>query len=386
MKLTKKYFIRIFIILLIYTIALLLIFNFLTSTWVIFFFSAILILILALNLYFFLQNTFKPVAELDDLLKKLLNKDNYSFLKLNKFHNFNNISRNLEEIDYLLKKYESKLSSHKEGFYNVIDTINEAMWMQDSKGVITVCNRKFSDLIQTEEPAGEYFWNVIQNYNLYQFVDSIFQKPQNSLKEIEIGKSHYLCSASYSKVSGIVVFILYNVTEIKKLEMLKKDFVLNISHELRTPLTSIKGFLETLEPELKGEQVQYLTIIKRNTDRLIRIVQDLLTLSQLEHDHSLEIETIRTEDICKQLQTIFEPRTREKGIELKLLCSDTLKKFKADKFKLEQVFINLMDNAVKYTESGEISFKISQTPTALVFEISDTGIGIPQEHQERIFF
>jgi two-component system, OmpR family, phosphate regulon sensor histidine kinase PhoR len=385
MNLTKKYFIRIFIILLIYTIALALIFYFFASTWVLILFSAILFLILTLSLYFFLQNTFKPLAELDDLLKKLLKKENFSFLNLNKFHNFNNISRNLEEIDYLLKKYESKLSSHKEGFYNVIDTINEAMWMQDSKGVITVCNRKFSDLIKTAEPAGEYFWNVIQNYNLYQFVDAIFQKPQNYLKEIEIEKSHYLCSASYSLVSGMVVFILYNVTEIKKLEMLKKDFVLNISHELRTPLTSIKGFLETLEPELKGEQVQYLKIIKRNTDRLIRIVQDLLTLSQLEHDHSLEIETIQTEDICKQLQTIFEPKTREKGIELILLCSTELKKFKADKFKLEQVFINLLDNAVKYTEAGKISFKISHTPTTLIFEISDTGIGIPQEHQERIF-
>jgi two-component system phosphate regulon sensor histidine kinase PhoR len=348
-------------------------------------FAALLFIIFALVIYYFVRDTFQPIGQLDDMLHSLLKKEPYSFLALSKFRVFNNISRNLEEIDYLLKKYEKKLSRHKVGFYGVIDTINEAMWMQNEKGIITVSNNKFQQLVENQEVNDQYFWNVITNYDLYMLVDSIFKQPRNILQELQIAGIYYLCSVSYSIETNVLIFILYNINEIKKLEMMKKDFVLNISHELRTPLTSIKGFLETLEPELESEQLQYLNIIKRNTDRLISIVNDLLTLSRLEHDTSLELETIKIDEMLSQLHDIFRSKASAKGIELHFTNPDKIPTFRADKFKMEQVLINLLDNSLKYTEQGIISFNLRKEQNNLIFEISDTGIGIPAEHQARIF-
>ncbi len=385
MNLTKKYFFRISSALLIYSIIVILLILKLEPLFAAIILAALLFIIFGVALFYMIRNTYQPLTELDSTLQKILKKESYSFLSLNKFRLFSNISRNLEEITYLLNKYEKKLSLHKVGFYGVIDTINEAMWMQNEKGMITVSNSKFRQLVQNQEVNDQYFWNVISDHNLFRMVDSVFKQPGNILQELQIENSHYLCSASYSEESHILIFILYDINEIKKLEMIKKDFVLNISHELRTPLTSIKGFLETLEPELKGDQVQYIQIIKRNTDRLINIVNDLLNLSRLEHDKSLEIEQINIEELFGQLHDIFSARVRKKGIELIFQNQANTASFRADKFKMEQVFINLLDNAVKYTDQGEVTCSISQQEDQMIISVTDTGLGIPSEHQERIF-
>lgn len=385
MNLTKKYYIRAILTVLFYSLLVILLILELKPLYVAIIFSVLLFLILALIIYYFMRDTFEPIGELDDLLTKMLKEGQYSFLSLGKFRLFSNISRNLEEVDYLLKKYEKKLSRHKVGFYGVIDTINEAMWMQNEKGVITVSNSKFKQLIQNQEATDQYFWNVITNYNLYTLVDAIFKEPRNILQELEIDDVYYLCSVSYSQETNALIFILYNINELKKLEMMKKDFVLNISHELRTPLTSIKGFLETLEPELEGDQVQYLQIIKRNTDRLINIVNDLLNLSRLEHDRSLEIEEINVPEMFSQLHDVFATKVGKKKIDLNFANPQNIVSFQADKFKMEQVFINLLDNAVKYTEEGYVSLSATSENNRLIFTVKDTGLGIPAEHQERIF-
>jgi two-component system phosphate regulon sensor histidine kinase PhoR len=183
-----------------------------------------------------------------------------------------------------------------------------------------------------------------------------------------------------------MVAVLYNITELKNLERVKKDFIANISHELRTPLTAIKGFVETLEEEEEIRNVQYLEIIKRHTDRLMHIVNDLLLLSELEQPESaFVIENINLASLAENILKVFEQGAREKGIQLKLVARKDLKTIQADPFKLEQMFINLLDNAIKYTEKGEVSVSLGQGDFKSIIEIKDTGIGIPASHLPRIF-
>jgi two-component system phosphate regulon sensor histidine kinase PhoR len=159
-----------------------------------------------------------------------------------------------------------------------------------------------------------------------------------------------------------------------------------MSHELRTPLTAIKGFVETLEEEEEIKNVQYLEIIKRYTDRLMNIVNDLLVLSELEQTGStLVLENVNLASLAENILKVFEQGSKEKGIQLKLVAGKDLKIIKADPFKLEQMFINLLDNAIKYTERGEVSIALKQTDSQSIIEISDTGIGIPASHLPRIF-
>ena len=162
-------------------------------------------------------------------------------------------------------------------------------------------------------------------------------------------------------------------------------FIVNVSHELRTHLTAIKGYVETLEEETKGEARHYLKIIKKHTERLINIVQDLLLLSELEEKGLTQIkEKVNLEETAKNVFKIFEQKAKEKGLELNLICEGTLV-VKGDPFKLEQMFINLIDNAIKYTEEGEVSVSLKETNKEVIVKVKDTGLGIPKEHLDRIF-
>ncbi len=180
--------------------------------------------------------------------------------------------------------------------------------------------------------------------------------------------------------------------ELKNAEIVKRDFATNVSHELRTPLTAIKGFAETLEDEVDPKSRRHVDIIRVHTDRLITIVQDLLTLSEIEEkEANLEFEDVNIVELLENVKNLFTEKIIEKGLELKFVIDENIPHLKADSFKLEQMFINLIDNAVKYTEKGGITISIKQVPEVLpqnefvVFEIMDTGIGISEKYLIRIF-
>ena len=334
--------------------------------------------------FFYSYSIVKPVEKLNYQIKKIAEGD-YSELKYPSRHEYSPIFNNLGAISKKLQKYEDKLSKQKEGFYAIIESIKEAIWIQDEKGLIQTYNTSFANLVQQEDIKNQFFWNVIRNKKIYDIVDENFKKPDSRTEEIEFNSRHFLFSTSYSNFSKETVFILYDITEFRQLETMKKDFVLSVSHELRTPLTSIKGYLETFETDLDDEHKNYLEIMKRNTDRLIHIVNDLLTLSKLEHDKTLEKENIVIVDFLENILKIFSHRIHAKGFGLKIEHNIQKTLMQADRFKLEQVFINLIDNAVKYTDEGEIIITIDDDETNLIFRISDSGNGIAEEHLSRLF-
>ena len=333
---------------------------------------------------FYSYSIIKPVEKLNDQIDKIADGD-FSELKFPTNQEYSPIFNNLHSISKKLKKYEAKLSKQKEGFNVIIESIKEAIWIQNEKGLIRTYNTSFADLVQHNNIKNQYFWNVIRNKEIYDIVDKNFKKPESRTEEIHFDSKHFLCSTSYSNFSKETVFILYDITEYRQLETIKKDFVLSVSHELRTPLTSIKGYLETFEDDLDDEHKSYVEIIKKNTDRLIHIVNDLLTLSKLEHDRSLEKENIVIVDFIESISKIFSHRIEEKKLELKIEYNTKTTLMQADRYKLEQVFINLIDNAVKYSDDGKITISTSNDKSNLIFKISDNGSGIAPEHLPRLF-
>ncbi len=186
--------------------------------------------------------------------------------------------------------------------------------------------------------------------------------------------------------SGDFVFSFRDVTREVQLSEMKKNFVTNVSHELRTPLTAIKGYAETLKEDVKGEAGHYLEVILRNTDRLIALVADIQTLSEVESDADfLRIESIQVSEILDTVMPLFASRAEEKKISISLVQAKSHIKINADRYRIEQVFVNLIDNALKYTDSGSIEVRASTRGDQAVFAISDTGRGIPPEAIPRIF-
>jgi len=192
-------------------------------------------------------------------------------------------------------------------------------------------------------------------------------------------------SAAYLPSQNETVLVFHDITGIKNLERIKKDFVVNVSHELRTPLTAIKGYAETIE-ETDTENLKYLEIIKRHTDRLINIVEDLLVLSELEEKELISMgDTFHLESVIDQVLKMFEGKLKTKNLKLSLEVQKDLPPVRGDLMKMEQVLINLVDNAIKYTEKGQITISLRMRDGSIELKVKDTGIGIPAEHLPRIF-
>jgi len=150
-------------------------------------------------------------------------------------------------------------------------------------------------------------------------IKEVRNEKKNIVDEIEMYNRTFLCSAASCSNKEDIVITLHDISKIKNLERTKKDFVSNVSHELRTPLTAIKGFVETLQDtDNIDENQHYLNIINRHTDRVIRIVNDLLLLSKLEGTtDSLECEKVNLNDLIENIVKIFEHRLNEKNLALK---------------------------------------------------------------------
>ncbi|MFI5338506.1 MAG: sensor histidine kinase, partial [Candidatus Methylomirabilales bacterium] len=206
------------------------------------------------------------------------------------------------------------------------------------------------------------------------------------------------------------VLVLRDVTQLKRLEEVRMEFVLNVSHELRTPLTAIRGYAETLLDhglDDREEARKFVEIIHRHSDRLGRLLNDLLDLSNIELERTpLSIRPVSLPDVARQAAAMLLPQAEQKSIHLVTAVPDELPAVKADRDRLVQILVNLIDNAVKYTpEGGSVTVRASMLPhedsaasqqakgsqgeqasphPSIAIVVEDTGIGIPEKDLPRI--
>lgn len=190
-------------------------------------------------------------------------------------------------------------------------------------------------------------------------------------------------------INGAVV-VFHDITDSYMFNQIRTEFVANVSHELRTPLTSIKGFVETLLDGALEDEIlcrKFLTIIDNETDRLSRLIDDLLTLSSLEFkERILNLCPVNLVEVVKTTMNILVRQATDKDLRLELISPANLPSVSADEDLLGQVFINLLDNAIKYTpRGGIITVRIKVQDDMIVTRVTDTGVGIPEESQTRLF-
>jgi two-component system phosphate regulon sensor histidine kinase PhoR len=186
-----------------------------------------------------------------------------------------------------------------------------------------------------------------------------------------------------------VIGVFYDITDIKKAEQIRIEFVGNASHELRTPLTTVKGYLETLREDFKAGNLKqvpdFLEIIGRNVDRLIELVNDLLSLSSLEHSSQLRLEPVSPLAVSELVVRELARAAAEKNQVIRI--HGEMPPFQADARKVEQVLMNLVGNAIKYIPEGKtIQIRWEKGPrNEAILRVIDNGPGIPQEHHSRLF-
>ena len=346
-----------------------------------------IITLLSIGIAFLLSRGLaKPVSSLARAARNIAEGDFHTRVYLSTQGELKELEGCFNEMAGRMEGLFGSLSRRNEELDTIVSSIQEILFVLDKDGRIKLNNDSFRKALDNEEVQDKFYWEVMRCPDFSELVRRVTEGRKNKTEEIEFRDKHYLCSLTFLSSKEEIVAVLYDISEFKNLERMKKEFVANISHELRTPLTAIKGFVETLEEEEEIKNVQYLEIIKRHTDRLMNIVNDLLLLSELEQTgNTLVTENINLVNVAENILKVFEHGAQEKGIELKLEAAKDLKTVQADPFKLEQMFINLIDNAIKYTEKGAISITLSQKDSKSIIEIQDTGIGIPSTHLPRIF-
>src|SRR5699024_331516 len=185
------------------------------------------------------------------------------------------------------------------------------------------------------------------------------------------------------------VIVLYDITELKRVAIMRKDFVANVSHELQTPITSLRGFAETLlDGNQKDRQTEenFIKIIYDESKRLQYLVEDLLTLSTLEkEDFRLFLRKVNILEVTEEIQPIIMQKAAAKNITFKISIEKNYL-LMADREKLKQILLNLINNAVSYTpENGKVSLIVDEADEYIRFNVKDNGIGIEEDNLPRLF-
>ena len=279
----------------------------------------------------------------------------------------------------------------------VIGTDLTIQEMNDSAYLMTDFDR--------DEVIGKDLLLVFRNSDLHRIAERISKTKERAEGEVILFKGrrrHLQVHGSVISTSGEgagrgagkeqtrIVLVLNDVSRLKELEGVRKDFVANVSHELKTPITAVKGYVETL---LEGAyedlptSERFLNIVLRHVDRLTAIVEDLLVISRLESDDGPEPEREACDlnALLLNVVSLYEVRAKESGVEIRLDCPSEMMIY-TDAFLLEQAVVNLVDNGLKYSESnGRLEIRAAQDEHLVSISVRDYGAGIPEDHLERIF-
>jgi len=284
---------------------------------------------------------------------------------------------------------EAIISSMSEGLI-AVDTEEHILRMNNSAGRMLGCG--------PSQAQGQSIQETVRNSELQKFVAKTLAEKKSGQKEMQLSSdsplSINITGALLNDAQGKQIgalFVLNNITTLRRLENIRQDFVANVSHELRTPITAIKGFVETIQAgtlENREETGRFLNIIQKHTIRLEAIIEDLLNLSRLEKDsesNGADMSTCVVRDILGNAIQACQPYASSRNIRIELDCDESLEG-DMNPLLMEHAVVNLINNAIRYSnENSSIQVQASKTRVEIRISVRDYGYGIAKEHLPRLF-
>lgn len=303
----------------------------------------------------------------------------------------NTLARNMNEITIQEQMKSEQLTS-------IIDNMQNGLALIDEKGYVHLVNRTFLKMFHGEAKKyrGHLYYEVFENEAMHEAIQQTFLY-EKAIKEQFKNKRGL--SKDYMEVIAAPIFneknmikgavlVVYDITELKKLEKMRKDFVANVSHELRTPITSIKGFAETLmeNQHEDGATKDFIEIIYKESYRLQLLIEDLLALSRLEREgFQLELGEFNVKEMLEAIFPSLERKALQKDLTLTVSIDEHIDMI-ADAERLKQVIVNLIDNSIHYTlPGGSVRVSVAEEADQIHFQVADTGIGMEQKMVPRVF-
>lgn len=297
-----------------------------------------------------------------------------------------------------LERLNSEQKIQRNRLVTTLENIPSAVLMIDKHGNIVVANKTFYDIFNENTNVEQQNYEKLLHPTLIKLVVEGFrtEKPVYDQVELHLNQIHQkffdtscvpILTRTKKRLQGMVI-VLHDITQLKKLENLRRDFVANVSHELKTPITSIKGFTETLLDGAKNDEASldmFLNIMLKESNRIQSLVDDLLDLSKIEQNTELDKHSIRLSKVAHHALEMIQPLAQDKNIELIDEINDNVTAM-ADESKMSQVIVNLLSNAVNYSPPDKtITIRVYNKERCKVIEVIDQGIGIAKEETYRIF-
>lgn len=300
-----------------------------------------------------------------------------------------------------IKELEEKISSlelDRNSSKAILKSMVDGVVTVDLEKNILITNPAFREAFALFESKiiGKKIDQVFDNEVFLESLEELLDSSKSICREITFNQFNskiFRCcftpimTEKRETIAKVIVFT--DITELRRLEKIRKDFVANVSHELKTPLTSIIGYSDTLlENRIDDIQLSnhFLGIIKKEAERMNSLVRDLLNLSTIEGKTKIDLIPANLEQIIYKILKVIQKKANNKGIKLKLKIADNLPLVLMEPGQIKQVLFNLVDNAIKYTSSGGmVTISAQQREERIVVEVEDTGIGISKEEQQRIF-
>ncbi|RIM21510.1 two-component system histidine kinase PnpS [Staphylococcus chromogenes] len=297
-----------------------------------------------------------------------------------------------------LERLNSEQKIQRNRLVTTLENIPSAVLMIDKHGNIVVANKTFYDIFNENTNVEQQNYEKLLHPTLKKLVVEGFrtEKPVYDQVELHLNQIHQkffdtscvpILTRTKKRLQGMVI-VLHDITQLKKLENLRRDFVANVFHELKTPITSIKGFTETLLDGAKNDEASldmFLNIMLKESNRIQSLVDDLLDLSKIEQNTELDKHSIRLSKVAHHALEMIQPLAQDKNIELIDEINDNVTAM-ADESKMSQVIVNLLSNAVNYSPPDKtITIRVYNKERCKVIEVIDQGIGIAKEETYRIF-
>ena len=308
------------------------------------------------------------------------------------------LARAITHMSDQIKEKIDDIQQEKAKLDAVIMHMFEGIMVVDEKGVVQLMNPSLRKAFLIDTPVhGRRAVEVVRNSVLSDMLSDLLTGKERIIShelvitfpDERVIQVNGVAISTLNKIEGAVL-VFHDITELRRLEKVRQDFVANVSHELRTPVASIKGYAETLlsgAMEDKQALKEFLGTIHENSDRLVNLINDLLDLARIESGR-MKIVPVAMEavSVVQRCLNILEKTIQDKKLSVTMDLPGDLTKVLADEPRFSQVVLNLLDNAVKYTsEGGSISVKAVSQDKNVRFDVIDTGIGIPEEDLPRIF-
>jgi two-component system phosphate regulon sensor histidine kinase PhoR len=350
------------------------------------------VLVLLAGAFYFRRQWIGPWRELEELVGKIARGQRpRTFLVSGNRHAWR-IAVALEDLLIRQQHLDQKLSQESAEISAVFAALTDALVVLDASQRVRFGNPAFERLFAGAQP-GRPIGEVVRDADIVETIRAAFEQNDARLLEINRAEKHFQLVAvpimrEREETKGVVV-IFHDISRLKQTDEIRRDFVANVSHELRTPLSIFRGNLEALleDENLGREESRYIySTMKRHSDRLNRLVEDLLTLARLEaKETTLQVAPLDAAAFLNRVARDWSKRLAKKNLKLAVEAENDLL-LHADEFRLEQVMQNLLDNAMNYSpEGGKITISAAARDAHITFSVSDQGLGIAPDDLPRIF-